>query len=162
MKGFRFRLEPVLSLREQREESLQSRLAESTRALERDVARLQQIDREIQRQMVHLAETYGGGALDLDEISRDNSYLHSLEQQRAHQKAVIAERTGQVEADRAAVLQASKEKKTLEKLRENMLGAFSQQVDRRENGATEEIASVRHLLRRRAADLASIPAADEG
>ncbi len=147
MKGFRFRLEPVLTLRRHREETLQVQLAESQRAMDAEVARREAIKFELGRHVERMARQQARGPLDVDGLNRDSAYQVALEQRLARQAEVIARLARQVAEDREAVLKASRDKKAMEKLREALLVAFAREEARKEQKAAEETATSRHVRR---------------
>lgn len=147
MKGFHFRLEPVLTLRRHKLESLQVRLAESQRALDDAVARLEALRQELRMQTERLSRQQGRGPLDVAQLDRDSAYLSGLERRIRSQTQVVEERRRRVEEDMEAVLQASREKKAMEKLREALLMAYAREESRKELKTAEEVATVRHVRR---------------
>lgn len=144
MKGFRFRLEPVLTLRRHKEESLQVKLAESRRALETEAACLEALQGEMSLQKDRLASDLARGPLDTDRLHRESVYLGLLERRIQDQAGRVKKLADQVAEDREAVLQASREKKALQRLRETMLLSFAREEARKEQKVAEEMATTRH------------------
>lgn len=149
MKGFRFRLQPVLALRRHKEETLRCKLADSERVLGAEIESLRRIDLEIKAQLDSLAERRGPGPLDLDSLSLGSEYLTALERRLDDQAERVGQLSKQVEDYRVAVLQASREKKSLEKLRRIRLEDFTRETNRSEQKVAEEMATTRHLLRQK-------------
>jgi len=149
MRGFTFRLEPLLSLRRHREQTLQLKLAESQRALERERSELQRLREEIRARSASLHQQQGRGPLDMGRVSMESAYLILLEGRVAEQEVLVEKLARQVDGDREAVLEAAKEKKALERLREVQLVAFARAEARKEMKAAEEVATTRHVRRSR-------------
>lgn len=149
MRGFTFRLEPLLSLRRHREQTLQVKLAESQMALDRERSRLQRLREEIRARSASLSRQQGKGSLDMVRVSMESEYLVFLEGLVAQQATLVERLARQVDADREAVLEAAKEKKALERLREVQLVAFARAEARKEMKAAEEVATTRHVRRSR-------------
>lgn len=148
MRGFHFRLEPLLSLRRHREQTLQVQLAETQRLLEGELERRDAIRGEIVEETGRLAGYHEKGPLDMEKLNLECSYLAVLERQLENQEAVVDKLTRRVTEERAAVLQASREKKVLEKLRESLLLAFAREEARKEMKGAEEAATTQHVRRR--------------
>lgn len=147
MKGFRFRLEPVLTLRRHKEDALQVKLAESRRALELEKARRELLEAERLSQLERLATYQAPGPLDLDRLCREVDYRTVIEHRIVEKDEVIEGLAVRVEEDRQAVLAASRDRKALEKLRETMMLSFARELARKEQKAAEEAATIRHVFR---------------
>jgi len=147
MRGFAFRLEPLLSLRRHREQTLQLQLAQSQRMLEEQNGRLEAIRAEMRNRAGHLAKHHEKGPLDMERLNLEWSYLAVLERRLEEQVVVVDQLARRVAEEREAVLEASKEKKALEKLREALLVAFAREEARREMKDAEEVATTRHVRR---------------
>jgi flagellar export protein FliJ len=149
MKGFKFRLQPVLAIRGNRLESLQRQLATSTRSLEAEKSVVQQLENEKDSQHRGFGRIGAPGPLDLGVLEVADSYLVSLDRQIVARSKVVEEKSLVVEEEREAVLGASRDKKAMEKLRADALVAFVQEIGRKEQSSAEELASARYLLRMR-------------
>ncbi len=147
MKGFQFRLEPVLNLRRHREETLQIQLAESQRTLDREIRRLRDLEAEMSDHTQRLARAQALGPLDIDRLQRESLYLALLERRLEEQRSTVEKQSRRVDEDREAVLQASRERKALEKLREALLLSFAREEARKEQKTAEDLATARHVRR---------------
>lgn len=154
MKGFRFRLDPVLTLRRHKEETLQVQLARSQRALEAEVGRLEALKWELKSQAERLASQQTRGPLDMDRLNRGSAYLADLASRIEGQAEAVERCRRVVEQDREAVLQASREKKAMEKLREALLIAFAREEARKEQKGAEEMATTRYVRRQQGREFA--------
>ncbi len=149
MRGFHFRLDPLLALRRHKEQTFQLQLAESQRALEEAADRAVALESEIKELSARLAEFQGKGTLDLDRLDLESSYLAILERRLEEQLSLADQLTQRVAQDRESVLQASREKKSLEKLRESLMLAFAREESQKELKGAEEIATSRYVRRHR-------------
>lgn len=147
MKGFRFRLGPVLAIRQHREELLQGRFAESQRALESEVARLQGVETEMADGARSLAQRQQPGPLDLSLLSTGNSHMASLEHLLEIQGKRVDEQTTRAAESRSELLRASQERRTLEKLREDLLFSYVRDISSRQQKVADEMAVVQHIQR---------------
>jgi flagellar export protein FliJ len=82
--------------------------------------------------------------IDIAEIKRLNYYLEYVLARIRRQKEVIELKETQVEAARKALQEASKEKKTFEKLDEKQKSALIKELKRKERIGTDEHAGIRH------------------
>ena len=147
MKGFRFRLEPILVLRKNQEDQLHRQLSERQRELDRDVAVLEEMRNEIARQELTMGTASRPGALDLDGMLRATGYVSALKERAVAQEKEIERRARIVEDARAALIAATTDRKSLERLKENQSLAFEQEIGRKEQRGTEEMATTRYLRR---------------
>ena len=119
---------------------------------------LKELDAEENR-LLGLEEQYGEGAMkfdsasneliDIAEIKRLNYYLEHILGGIQRQKEVVRLKETQVETARKALEEASKEKKTFEKLDEKQKKALSKEFKRKEQIGTDEHAGIRHARRTR-------------
>ncbi|HEX2924169.1 MAG TPA: flagellar export protein FliJ [Chloroflexota bacterium] len=147
MKGFRFRLEPVLTLRRHKEDALQCKLADSRRALDSEKVRRDLLECEKRSQLERLASYQAPGLLDLDRLCREVDYRTVLEQRIIEKEQAIDELGARVEEDRQAVLAAARDRKALEKLRETLMVSYAREQGRKEQKNAEEAATIRHVFR---------------
>jgi flagellar FliJ protein len=82
--------------------------------------------------------------IEIDELRRLSRYLELLVDRIRHQKDVIVLKELQVEEARKALQEASKEKKTFEKLDEKQKDLLTREVKRKEQIRTDETAVIRH------------------
>ncbi len=149
MKGFHFRLDPILTLRRHREETLQIKLAESQRALEHEMSVLQSIRDEIDRQIERSARRQTRGPLDLGMLQQESAYQVALERRQEEHLLRVEECRAKVAEDRTAVLVASREKKALETLRGARLLSFVREEAHKEQKGTEDVATTRYVRQQR-------------
>ncbi|MGI5836051.1 MAG: flagellar export protein FliJ [Chloroflexota bacterium] len=147
MKGFRFRLEPVLSVRHHREEMLQRKLAESQRLLDAERSKYESIKRSIQEGVARYCSGVQPGKLNIGEICLESEYLRYLERELIAQQQQVEIQERRVAKDLNALLQASRDRKALERLKENQQLAYYRELTHKEQNRAEEAAITRHLLR---------------
>ncbi len=147
MKGFRFRLESVLTLRRHVEESLQRSLADSQRVLEIEAAHLDEIERKFRNQIERLSRQDPRGVLDVNWSWLESVYRAALEAQLAEQSDVVGRLAQRVAEEREAVVRASRDKKALERTRQNLLLSFEREIAQKEQKVADEMASNRHTMK---------------
>ncbi|NTU60247.1 MAG: flagellar export protein FliJ [Deltaproteobacteria bacterium] len=145
--AFVFRLERVLSVRRLQEEAAQQRHAEALERLRRAEARVDDLSRELTRDLEELDETKRR-----DELTTETLHLHSLHAsglRRAIQLArhEAARCAADVEKTAAELLDAHRAREALEKLREREVEAWRREETRREANQIDEIAVLRRRTR---------------
>lgn len=138
MKKFTFRLQRVTEVRKRREKECQRELAVSQDQLRREELRLQELSEDSERNheglRSALAQKSNAGRL----AALDSWRMHQLKEMENQQERT-QERQFEVEKKRKVLVQASKEKKILEKLREKRKAEHREKVQRAEQIFLDEI-----------------------
>jgi flagellar FliJ protein len=116
MQRFRFTLEPVLEQRRRIEDEKQRDFAARTRELRDAESLLERLHAQYQAAAERLRD--GHRSLSTEDLRLHYAHLEYLDRAITAQRAVVAERRGAVERARAALVEASKERKVIEKLKE--------------------------------------------
>jgi len=116
MRRFQFRLERFLDLRRWKEREWEIRLAHATGKVILLKNRIAEISAEI-------GASYGrsytsGAAVDIEAMARRELYVQRLAAERERRTAELAVRTREMEEVRARYLEAARERKVLDKLKE--------------------------------------------
>jgi len=138
MARFRFRLQSVLNLREKLENQKELEYAEALRILAEERAKEQALAAEKDGCVAHVKRIVSGESeagvtvssslrMDLHEIARYNGYIEILKERIIAQKKVVAEAEAMTEVRRLALVEAMRDRKTIEKLRENALDEYIQE-----------------------------------
>lgn len=118
MPPFQFRLKTLLRMREAVRDERRGELAEAYRAEEALLARMREVERDLEALKVHSRRGMAPGVLDVDALIDAQRYeLLLLAQKQGlqqHQEALAAE----IERRRQALVAADREVRVLEKLRE--------------------------------------------
>lgn len=118
MPPFQFRLKTLLRMREAVRDERRGELAEAYRAEEALLARMREVERDLEALKVHSRQGMAPGVLDVDALIDAQRYeLLLLAQKQGlqqHQEALAAE----IERRRQALVAADREVRVLEKLRE--------------------------------------------
>ena len=146
---FKFRLEPILDLRQKREEMLQLELA----VLQRELAAAdrQRLAFEAQHdgQMATIRTHQTGGRIDFVFLRQGFTYLEALADAIVEQRQVMVEINGRVEAKREEVVRAMQERKALEKLKDRARALYHARVAGAEAAVLEDATTAQyHRLRR--------------
>jgi len=138
MSKFRFRLQKVMEVKQHREEELQRALALTRRALREECSTLETLRTE-QNVRFREAEQEGTGEIHPTEMQLHSVYLEALERRIVDQQTMIEQLREEEEHRRSYLLEASKEKKILEELRDRKYVAFRTEMDRAEGTFLDEV-----------------------
>lgn len=126
---------------------LQRQLAESQRLLDVERSRYESIETSLRNGLVRFDRKVQPGELDMGTVCLESQYLKQTEIQLEKQKQRVEAQDRRVAEDLNALLQASMDRKALEKLKENMQLTFHRELAQKEQNRSEEAAITRHLLR---------------
>ena len=139
-----FRLQSLLEHKQQQEEQSMRFLADREAARRRASDTLEMLREAEEAQLRHLEDLSRAVRFDA-EISRDaTSYLGRIERSIAAQHDVIAEAEARVLESRDALVEILKEKRALERLREQYLETTAREEGRREALVVDEITTARY------------------
>jgi flagellar protein FliJ len=132
MAPFHFRLATLLKLRETARDQRRSELAESQRADAELQERIEQLRGEQERLQAECRAAAGPGAVDLPRLVEGRQYaavLRARQDELARQRAALAV---EIRQRRQALVEADREVRVLEKLRENRRQMHQQEESRKE------------------------------
>ena len=150
MAKFKFRLEKVLDLRKKKEEERERELAELKKLLAKEEQFLQQLQREstaLRRKIARLQDE-NDRSLDIEELLRHSDYLEHLRDKILSQIETVKQVISDVENKRQELVEASKEKKVIEKLKEQQYKRFRTAVEEWEQRTLDEIGTSNYSHRR--------------
>ena len=148
MKAFRFSLQRVFNYRETVEEALLGELAEIRNAYDREMNRLTEIVNT--RQLFSDAMKSELACGDPEYIRRAYHFLEDLSRQVHTQETAVKKLAQKKETKTAQVVEASKDRKVLEKLRDYKAQEHTQQSLREEQGFLDDLAGIGHQRKRQA------------
>ena len=119
MRKFKFTLNPVLEHRQRIEEEKQLVLAERQRELQAAEQELARLNGDFKRFSTRLREDHA--QLSTEELRWHYAHLEFLDRSITMQHAVITQRRNAVETARQDLVEASKERKAMEKLKDKRL-----------------------------------------
>ncbi len=138
MKGYQFRFEKLLKTRQITRDDLAAKVARARKILQIEQRKLADFESRRDMCMDWLA-TLQLGALDPSEIQRSYAYLQQVREAIDRQTSLIREIHLRAEALRNLLVEAEKEKKTLEKLDEKDRGQFLREYLQKEQAALDEV-----------------------
>ena len=140
MAKFKFRLVTLLKLREAARDERRSQLAEAYRVDDVLNERLEEIARQLSGLKDHCRKVIGPGTIDVDQLVEAQQFELALASQRTRldrQRRTVAE---EIERRRQTLVEANRDVRVLEKLREKQAGRHRQEEDRRETKVLDEVA----------------------
>jgi flagellar FliJ protein len=144
-KRFVFRLQTVLEIKIKKEDEEKKKLG--------DLIAWQKQEEQILAEMVHreqltrssLKEKQATGQwIEVDELKRIHYFLKKLASDIEAQKQKLIEIAHRIEEQRAALLRAVQEKKTLEMLKENQYNEWVREVEEEEAKVLDELATLKY------------------
>jgi flagellar export protein FliJ len=142
-----FRLQPVLTLKERREEQLQSDLATRLAHEEGQRRALVALEQERDHHRQGLDDLHGDGPLDLFAVGVTWAYLGHVDQHVSRQSVAVADAQAATAATREALLTAAQERMALEKLRDRQRQALRRHLLMLEAKGADETAMARYHRR---------------
>lgn len=136
-------IESLLNLKRWSEDEAKQRFSLVLKELDVEEKRLLGLEEQYM-QAGRKFESASNELIDIAEIRRLNYYLENVLAKIRRQRKVIELKEIQVETARKALQEASKEKKTFEKLDEKQKSALRKEVKRKEQIGTDEHAGIRH------------------
>lgn len=142
MTRFKFSLEPLYEHRQREEEASQRENAEANLKLAAE-----------ERRLAELRNMYMAGGHEMDvlkekgasghELQMHHSYLEGLKRQIGAQEAQVAQCALAAEKKRLALVEASRNKKVIEIMKERSLSAHMVRENRREQKESDDLTSAR-------------------
>ena len=140
MNRFRFRLQGVLRYREAQEESKKREFGATIGHLKHEEAHYSKIVNDIDKHD-DLREKSGKGKILAINLIRNFYYSRSLERKKSDQSKAVETAQEAVDEKRVELVETTKKKKTLERLRERRLEEHNKEVIKEEQALIDEIAT---------------------
>ena len=147
MRRLNFRFQRVLELKGRFEEQKRGALGVAMASFNREQERLQGLEHIRLSRLQDAAGPSGDGVLNPAALRVDADYSLRLEREILEQKERLNRAGGVVEEKRQIWLEARKERKTFEVLKERALAEHRRAVNRQERIVLDEIGGQRHLRR---------------
>jgi flagellar FliJ protein len=149
-KAFHFRLQPILELREGAEQRAKEQLAE-TMAARTHGKEMLRTAHELVEQADTAARQSKAAPLTAAELAAQQLWRERLERYREAAGQQLEQAEEEVVLSRNALVEAHRNRATLDRLKELRHEAHAADVARREANEADEIAQQQHQMRRRAA-----------
>lgn len=143
MGRFKFRLATLLKLRESTRDERRRALAQAMEAMQILQGRIADVQAEQQRAIEESRGKQHAGAVDVDHLMQLHRYQWQLKLDERVLNEQLRKVADEVEKRRLALVEADRQVKTLEKLRERQLERYRFEEERRESIRLDEIANQR-------------------
>lgn len=143
MAGFKFRFQSILQHRQRIEDECQrdlARLMRSRMIFQDQLQKMQDTIRESKQQMAGSLV----GKVDLSQVSGFASYSHQVTNRGRELVTRLTQVEHQINEARQCLLNASRQRKALDRLREKHHNQWQREQDRREAAALDELATQRY------------------
>jgi len=144
-KRFRFRLETVLKLREQREQAHKRIVADRLRQIARAEARAQRLRDQIAAEVQAARQARRAGILEVTAIARHRHWLGRLQRGLLETEADLRTLRAKLAQERTELAEASKQAKIMAKLKERQQQRYAYELARQERLEADEIATMRFV-----------------
>ncbi len=146
MAKFKFKLQPVLHHRRKKEDIFKKELADIKRLFEIEKSILEKLERRLTNLHTELRGKQRS-SLDPSEAVAYSNYIDRVEQEIELQMIKLTNIANDVKRAQERLIEASKDKKILEKLYDKQYEEFKKELERIEQGLIDEIATIRHNRR---------------
>lgn len=146
MKKFQFRLQVVLDIKEKLLEQKLIELSKVQKGLQEAIQKQKTLENyQIEINQALLKVFQSGNDLDLIEVQRYKDFINKLLVDISSQKVVVQNITKLLEIKRREVNEVLKEKKVLEKLKENQKKKYYQEFEQYQRNELDDISSSRYM-----------------
>lgn len=144
MSQFRFRLQTLLDFRVRKEDELKRGLAEIQKAILREQRALEELERGRQEAATRYSEL-AASALDVEREQLFRIFYSKLCLRIEDKQTAISELNEELDAQRDRVVEAMRERKTVQSLRDKQLEQFQLGELRKEQAFLDDIATTRYV-----------------
>ena len=145
-KRFTFRFETMLKIRRQREDEHKRIVAGRVREIARVQEQLAALDRQINDELASIRRRQEPGRIDMQQVVRHRRWLGHLHKAVLDGQARRQFLEARLAQERAALAEAAKQRRILEKLRQRQYERFRADQDRLETLAAEDLTTVRYVF----------------
>jgi flagellar FliJ protein len=138
MAQFKFQLEGVLVQRKNIEQIAQREVALATKAMTDLQDKLKRLDENVKQVSDDVRQNHLTGTLDVGFITAHRRYVINMERLAVDLARQIAEAQAKVKKAHETMIEAARQRKTIEKLREKQFERWRLEEDRRENTLLDE------------------------
>jgi flagellar FliJ protein len=141
MPRFKFKLEAVLKVRTLREKALQTEFAVFSQKVEMLKSEIESIETRIEQ---FRGEITWDGNIQTNDLGHRQNWIDKLHYDRGEKLNDLYEKVKEKERLREVLLEATRDRKAIDKLRESHLEAFKLEQKKKEQAFSDEMSSVRH------------------
>ncbi len=147
-KRFRFNLETVLKIRQQREDAAKRVVAARLRQIAEVEGEIAGLQTQIRLEIDAFRRSHAQGRIDVTRITRHRHWLIQLDQGVLIARHRMSELQQELARERAVLTEARKQVRVLEKLKERRYQRYRKELARAEARENDEIGNVLHMRQR--------------
>jgi len=144
VKGFKFKLQSVLDARQKKLENAQLEFAKAQHKLHQENLTLANLVKVLEETTMGLEQVLRAQILDYTIVFIHQNYIITTKQNIVNQKLVIKQAEQDVLEKNNLMLEALKDKKVMEKLKEKAQREFTEKIEYQEMIMIDEIATCRY------------------
>ena len=148
MNMFKYKLEPILALKEKIEENKKREFGIAHQSYERAKSE-KAILVKAQEQAYHAARTQKNDSINIIQLKQLNHYTNYMKKEISAKDKEIVSAEQQVEQKRNELVEAVKERKILENLKEIQLQEYKEEENKKENARIDEIVTYKYRLNKK-------------
>lgn len=147
MSKFKFRMEQILNIKKQLENSIKNELANALRIIEKEKEELKNLQNQQKEYIKGIKESMLNGT-NVQRLREFNVFIASLETRINNQKKVVNDVEIVADKIREKLVQIVKEKKILELLKDKRLQEYKLSEQRKNELTLGEVASYKYIKRK--------------
>jgi flagellar FliJ protein len=147
-KVFRFRFETMLKIRRQREDERKRVVADRLHQIAQVRKQMHSVDRQIAEEIDAIRNCQIEGTIDLQQTVRHRNWLTQLRRAALDAQSRLQFHETRLAQDRAALAEATKQRRILEKLKERQWSRHETGVRKAETREADDAATVRYVFAR--------------
>lgn len=144
MARFTFRLQSVLNLREKVEDQKELEYARALQKVAEEEAKERTLVERKALKTEELTELVSKEGIDPYEVSRYNDFIEVLKERIVEQRKAVATAKAAAEAKRLELVEAMRERKTIERLRENAFEEYLEEEKHLEQKQVDDVVSYKY------------------
>ena len=145
-KRFTFRFDTLLKIRRQREDEHKRIVADRLTEIARVQQEIDGLQRQITDELQAVRDGQSPGTIDMQKIVRHRHWLGRLHKSILDSQARQGYLEGQLVQERAALAEAAKQRRILEKLKEHQLERYRIEQNRQETREADDLTGVRFVF----------------
>ncbi len=142
---FKYKLEPILNLKEKMEDNKKRELGLANQLYERAKTEKAKLV-EARNKAYEEAKMQNSNRVNIEHLKQLNQYLNYMKQEIHHKEQEVIKASIKVDEKRNELIEAVKERKILENLKEIKLEEYKEEETKKENNIIDEIVTYKYGL----------------
>ncbi|HBG46109.1 MAG TPA: flagellar export protein FliJ [Deltaproteobacteria bacterium] len=142
MRKFKFNLEPLFEYRQRLEEISHKEFGESLERLKDEERRIEEL-KELYLKSSHEIDSLKETGAGRQEMELYHSYMSGLKRHISEQDRILVQVSAVVERKRGELIEASKNRKVIELMKERSLSSYNKRMDKVEQKESDELVTAR-------------------